>query len=206
MQTRISGTTAAAAMFAFICVGPLRAHHSSSMFDLSTPIWVKGTVLRYEPISPHAMIELEETNAEGQVQRWLIEGPFPGRLKRILSFQPAGSDEKIVQVGDMIEICGFALRDEVASQKFYADASVVSRRFVHGHVIVMPDGRMQSWGPYGKIDNCVRASDRTQSWLEFLNADPLAREFWCRASVRAPSVAPKAFIDEVNGLIAGSCP
>jgi hypothetical protein len=38
----------------------VQAHHSNGMFDLSTAIWVKGTVVRYEPVSPHAMIELEE--------------------------------------------------------------------------------------------------------------------------------------------------
>ena len=33
--------TYAAAITALACAGSLRAHHSSSMFDLSMPIWVK---------------------------------------------------------------------------------------------------------------------------------------------------------------------
>jgi hypothetical protein len=57
---------AAAAAGAFVALSgssPAEAHHSVGMFDLSTPIWVKGTVIAYEPIAPNAMIHLEETTA-----------------------------------------------------------------------------------------------------------------------------------------------
>ena len=60
--------TLAAALATLAFVAPLAAHHSMGMFDVATPLWVKGTVLRYQPISPHAMIELEATNAETWVE------------------------------------------------------------------------------------------------------------------------------------------
>jgi len=164
------------------------------MIDVSTSIWVKGTVVRYEAINPHTMIELEETRADGQVQRWTIEGPFPGRLQRILRLNGMAPDEDFVKAGDVIEVCGFRPKRRAP----YPDD--LSLFFVHGHVLVMPDGRMESWGPYGKLDNCVRPNDQPQAWLDFLNADPLAREFWCnsRAFVQVASTAPEGFVDEIN--------
>lgn len=69
----------------------------------------------------------------------------------------------------------------------------------------MPDGQMRAWGPYGKLDNCVRAHDKARAWLEFLNRDALARDLWCSGLRLTPtsSVAPKAFVEDVNrGLVA----
>jgi hypothetical protein len=153
------------------------------------------------------MIELEERREDGQVQRWTIEGPFPGRLNRILSLNRMGVDEDFLKVGDVIEVCGFALKEDVSSQRSSPDTDGLPPPFVHGHVLVMPDGQMQSWGPYGKIDNCVRPNDLTQSWLDFLNTDPLARDLWCgsRAFVRVASITPKAFVDEINSLMTNPC-
>ena len=37
---------------------------------------------------------------------------------------------------------------------------------VHGHVLVKSDGRMLSWGPYGKIDNCIRPGDTADKWVQ----------------------------------------
>jgi hypothetical protein len=54
MKQRIA--TWAATITALACASPLRAHHSISMFEVSAPIWVKGTVVRYEPKDPHVMI------------------------------------------------------------------------------------------------------------------------------------------------------
>ena len=65
----------AAAMAWLVCACPLRAHHSISMIDVSTPVWVKGTVALYEPVNPHVMIALDERTDDGQVRRWTVEGP-----------------------------------------------------------------------------------------------------------------------------------
>jgi hypothetical protein len=197
--------TGAVAIVALTCAGSLRAHHSLSMFDISTSIWVKGTVVRYEPVSPHAMIELEQMKEGGQVQRWTIEGPFPGRLNRILSHNGMAVSRDFLRVGDVIEVCGFALKQE--SQRLYSGTERSSAEFVHGHVLVMPDGRMQSWGPYGKIDNCVRPNDQAQPWANFLNTDPLAREFWCgnQGVVKGGTTVPKALVDEIDSLMTHPC-
>lgn len=54
---------------------PATAHHSISMFDLATPIWVKGTLVRLDRISPHAILTLEERIENGKGRRWTAEGP-----------------------------------------------------------------------------------------------------------------------------------
>jgi hypothetical protein len=89
----------------------------------------------------------------------------------------------------------------------YPDAEHPDNRFMHGHVVVMPDGYMQFWGPYGKIENCVRPSDTPASWAEFLNADPLAREFWCNTHAFANVAANRsqAFADEIASRMTSPC-
>jgi hypothetical protein len=198
---------AAAAFSAVAYVSSVQAHHSISMFDVSTPIWVKGTVVRYEPISPHAMIELEERTADGRIQRWSVEGPFPGRLQRILSFHNMSAEQRLVKPGEVIEVCGFDLRADLRARGVSTAPHDASVKFMHGHVIVMPDGHMQSWGPYGKLDNCVRPKDGAKTWGDFLNTEPLARDLWCsgRSNTKAASVAPKALVDEIDGLITNRC-
>src|SRR4249920_1196264 len=74
--------TCVAATAALACAGSLRAHHSISVIDITTPVWVKGTVVEYEPISPHAMIELDVRGADGETRRWTVQGPNLGRLER----------------------------------------------------------------------------------------------------------------------------
>lgn len=127
---------------ALACIGPVRAHHSASMFDMSTHIWLKGTVARYEPINPHALIELEERTDDGQVRRWTVEGPRLGRLAGL------GVDDDFLKVGDFIEVCGFFGKDDVLRD---------SR--VHGKVLVTPDGQKWQWGPYGRLESCVSPND-----------------------------------------------
>ena len=100
------------------------------MIDVSTSHWVKGTVVRYAPVSPHAMIELEERMKDGQAQRWTIEGPFPGRLNRILSLNGiSGGGADFLKPGDQIEVCGFFPKRSTGTSP---TDDAVARRFVHG--------------------------------------------------------------------------
>jgi hypothetical protein len=178
------------AVIAMILAGPLQAHHASSSIDLSTPIWVKGTVVRFDRINPHTIIELDEA-VGADLRRWRIEGPFLARLKR------TGVDERLLEPGDVIEACGFPLKD----------AAPDAQRLIHGHVIALPNGQLRLWGPYGKIDNCVRPADDRQRWLDLLTSDPLAKESWCdKARAAIPTRAEsKALVDELNRLLAQPC-
>jgi hypothetical protein len=197
---------AAAALAALALASSAGAHHSISVFDLSTPIWVRGTVVRYEPIAPHAMIYLDETTADGQVRRWRVEGPWPARLGWILENNGIVDGRDFFKPGDVIEICGFDMRAEIKAQRD-PNGPVLEGQFTHAQMVVMPDGRRQSWGGYGKMVNCVRPGDSIEAWIDFVNADPLARNIWCGGSrnTSAVTIAPQEFVDEVSRRIDEPC-
>jgi hypothetical protein len=197
--------TWAVAITALACVDPARAHHSVSMFELSMPIWLKGTVVGYEPVNPHALFSLEVRGDDGQVQQWTVEGPSLNGLIR------NGVPENFLKTGDVIEVCGFPYKADVLAR--IAVVRRVAQPFVHGHLLVMPDGGMRNWGGYGRLDNCVRAGDETRTWLNFLNNDAGARQRWCgsrntpidsRFFPVAP-IAPPALVDEITRLMARPC-
>lgn len=190
------------ALAALLCASPLRAHHSISMFDISTPIWVKGTVVNYAAANPHALIALEAPGEDGQVQRWTVEGPAANRLNRM----QIGAE--FLKGGEVIEVCGFAVKQEILSRPPPAGSGGFPPRFLHGHLLVMPDGRMQPWGPYGKLDNCLRTDDKRQAWVDFLNGDAVARELWCGRTRLPPatSVASADVVDAINRSLATPCP
>jgi hypothetical protein len=190
----------ATALAALSCVSSVAAHHSISMFDLGHPVWVKGTVVRFEPVNPHIVFALDESTANGQARRWTIEG------SGLNSFNRRGLSGDFLKAGDVIEVCGFALKEELARPD--ATAATLSRPDIHGHVLIMPDGHMQIFGGYGKTENCIRPGDELSRWVEFLNGDPMARGVWCmrRFGASFPSVAPQGFVAEVDRSMANPCP
>jgi hypothetical protein len=48
------------------------AHHSRSMF-VETPVWVTGTIVRYRPVDPRVMIELQEPQPGGAGRKWIVD-------------------------------------------------------------------------------------------------------------------------------------
>jgi predicted aconitase with swiveling domain len=182
------------------------AHHSQSMF-VAEPVWVTGTIVKYRPVDPHVMIELQEPLPDGNAKKWIVEGPRMARLEQILRNKGGIRPDQILKVGDRISVCGFPLKKDFASGNMYADWLPEQGRFVHGQVFIMPDGRMQSWGPYGTIDNCVRKGDAAKTWIDFLNQDPLAHKQWCDAMsyTRMAHHTPRAFVEEINRGMAARC-
>jgi Family of unknown function (DUF6152) len=164
------------------------AHHSISAIEITKPLWLQGTVTQYRPAHPHALTTLRVTTGNGTLEEWLIDGPTLARLERM----GAGGD--VLVVGDVIRVCGFAFKQHS------------SRKVLHGHVIVMPEGNMRLWGPYGKLDHCIRAEDTASIWIKFLRADALALASWCRRpSPQAPShAASPATVAQINRGV--SCP
>jgi hypothetical protein len=195
----------AAAIVMLAWVGAPDAHHSSSMFDISSPIWVKGRVIAYEAVNPHAMLVLEEDGADGTVRRWTVEGPHPGRTRR-MGVQP--------EPGDALEVCGFALKEGISLWSSPPDPYGLTEQFVHGHAVLMPDGHWELFGPYGSLAECIGSSDKPrETWLHFIdNADPSVRELWCgqrrfarQAGSRRSPPFPTELIDEINGQMANPC-
>jgi hypothetical protein len=153
------------------------------------------------------MIELAEPQPGGKANRWIVEGPRMGRLEQILQNNGGIKANQILKAGDRITVCGFPLKKDYAPERMYADWPPEQGRFVHGQVFVMPDGHMQSWGPYGVIDNCVRKRDAAKTWITFLNRDPLAQKQWCDAAsyTRLEHHTPAAFIGEINRELVAKC-
>jgi hypothetical protein len=203
MRSRI---VAAIAIAALAWSGLAPSHHSISTIDVSAPVWVKGVVVSYRAGSPHALLEMRAQGADGRQQRWTMEGPFPGRMARIISIY-GGSAEAYLKPGDAVEVCGFRPKSSYAVQRSYGNTTLDPAHFIHAQLLLMPDGQMRAWGPYGKLDNCVRSRDSAQDWLEFLNRDALARDLWCSGLriTQTPSVAPRALVEDVNRGLTTPC-
>jgi hypothetical protein len=208
-----TNTTCATVLAALACAGSLHAHHSGSMYA-TTPIWIKGTVVRFELIDPHTITTLEDRSEDGQVRRWAVEGPAEFQLDRL------GLRMDVPEVGDIIEFCAFPYKSAAELSRLFpgVDFSVMrtspvaedsSPQSVAGHIMVMPNGEKRLWEPHGLISECIRSSDeQRQPWLDFLDSNAGARQAWCEQKGRAhvqSTASLKGLFDEIDGLIGDPC-
>ena len=137
--------------------GSLLAHHSLANHDTTTAVRVKGTIVQFHQINPHSFIYLEQKDPDGQVRRWAIEGPSIVQLKR------RGLADDVLKPGDVIEVCGYLPKENVIWQIASTAPNAVSLagRLITAEVVVMPDGREQSWGDYG-FHKCFAPGFRDQ--------------------------------------------
>lgn len=144
------------------CPGALAAHHSIVQFDTSAPAWVKGTVVRFDPINPHVRFVLDETGADGRTQRWVVDGPAGNNIARM------GLGPDFLKPGDIVEVCGFVLKEDRASPRgATADASArpnaLPDRPLSGHLLVMPDGKRRFWSDYGVLEKCLAPGEDVET-------------------------------------------
>lgn len=57
------------------------AHHGLAAFDQTKKVTVTGTVTTFRFINPHAIVEFDVKDDNGQVQGWQAELTTPNRLK-----------------------------------------------------------------------------------------------------------------------------
>lgn len=57
------------------------AHHGLAAFDQTTKVTVTGTVTTFRFVNPHAVVEFDVKDDQGQVQAWQAELTTPNRLK-----------------------------------------------------------------------------------------------------------------------------
>ena len=133
------------AILAVASPGSLMAHHSLANHDTKTPVRVKGTVVEVHRINPHSIIFLEQIETDGTRQRWAVEGPAGFQLAR------RGVSPDFLKPGDVIEVCGYVPKDKTVWQiaATAPEAVSLSGRLITAELLVMPDGREQSWGDYG---------------------------------------------------------
>ena len=137
MKRVIAGGTAAVLMVA--ATGSLLAHHSLARFDTTTAIRVKGVIADVAWVNPHSIVYVDEKRPDGTIQRWAAEGPAGRQLDR------RGIGKDVFRVGDVIEVCGYTLKDDSE----VTTSTNVSGRVLAAEDMVLWDGKRRSWGDYG---------------------------------------------------------
>ena len=125
----------------------LLAHHSLANNDQNA-VHVKGKVVQIHLINPHSIVYVEEKGSDGNVRRWAVEGPSGFQLKR-------QGLESALKPGDVVDVCGYVPKEPLMWQIPSADpkGTSLAGRLITAELIVLADGREQSWGDYG-IHNC----------------------------------------------------
>jgi hypothetical protein len=61
---------------------PVSAHHSDAMFDREQVKELSGTVREFQFTNPHTWVQLNVSDAEGNVVEWSLEWGSPNQLGR----------------------------------------------------------------------------------------------------------------------------
>jgi hypothetical protein len=89
-----------------LAAAPLRAHHAfSAEFDVTKPMTLQGTLVKWEMINPHSWFHVDVKQPDGTVVSWMIEGGSPNQLIRL------GVTKNTLKVGTEITIEGYRSRD-----------------------------------------------------------------------------------------------
>lgn len=147
----MTGFVALLASFALPC--PLSAHHALGPFDPSTPIHVKGTVVRYAWASPHSAIIVEQKTGNGGTIRWALESTQPLRL-----LEASGFTKTSFKPGDVIEACGFAAKGVLSDRDGGPPAHFWLRgadRVMAPRLLLTQDGPKVDWSHFGPLEACI---------------------------------------------------
>ena len=78
--------------------GPVAAHHSPVMFDMTKSVTIEGTVVEFSWTNPHSSIQLDVPNASGAMERWGVEMGSPNSMVK------AGWKSTILKAGDHVSV------------------------------------------------------------------------------------------------------
>jgi hypothetical protein len=85
----------------------VEAHHSTTMFDHSKVMTIKGTVVEFRWTNPHVSVMINATTKDGEEPTpWLLEMTSPGNLVRA-----GGWSRTALKPGDHVEAELSPLRD-----------------------------------------------------------------------------------------------
>jgi len=144
-----------AVLVVLMSTGSTLAHHSLANHETTKAIRVKGTIVQFNKINPHSFIYVEEKLPDGQLRRWAVEGPG------IFLLQRRGLDN-LLKPGDVVEVCGYPPKENTIWQIASADGKTsLAGRLLTAELMVLPDGRVQSWEDYG-FHHCFPPDYRDQ--------------------------------------------
>jgi hypothetical protein len=78
--------------------GPVAAHHSPVMFDMTKSVTIEGTVVEFSWTNPHSSIQLDVPGAGGAMERWGVEMGSPNSMVR------AGWKSTLLKPGDRVSV------------------------------------------------------------------------------------------------------
>ena len=105
MKTSTFAKAAAAAAGLLCLAGPVAAHHSFAMFDLSQHKLIEGSVTAWNYNSPHSWLIIEAPDENGEMQSWSFEGAAPVHAAR------QGVNGKTFTKGEHVRIVMSPIRD-----------------------------------------------------------------------------------------------
>ena len=104
--TKLAGDLAALCVLA-AGISTVAAHHSTTMFDHSKTVVIKGTVVELRWVNPHVTLTINGSLQEGDAPAdWLMEMTSPGNLVRA-----GGWRRDAVKAGEKVEVVFSPLRD-----------------------------------------------------------------------------------------------
>ena len=139
------------------CV-PAYAHHSALLFETSTPIVVKGRIAEVKFANPHSSIFIDVMDSNSQPVRWAVENSGTLAMTR-----QRGFDEKTLQAGDPIEVCGYAPKPSTAAARGGTGSDTRrpapawwegASRVITGRLLILKNGPAEHWSHYGPLDAC----------------------------------------------------
>jgi hypothetical protein len=144
-----------AVLMALVSSASVLAHHSLANHDTTKAVRVKGTVVQVNLITPHSFFYLEEKTPEGQIRRWAVEGPAGVQLQR------RGISTDFLKLGAVIDVCGYVPKEATIWQIASPSGVSLAGRLITAELLVLPDGREQSWSGYG-VNKCFAEGHRDQ--------------------------------------------
>ena len=154
----------AVALAGLVLSGPLSAHHAARMFEMTTPIRVKGTVVRYLWANPHSAIIVGQKTEDGRTIRWALESSSPIRV-----LESRGFNKDSFKPGDVIEACGFAPKSAFSSRTETSNQGNArpgpvwvdgADRVITARLVLTQDGSKVHWSNYGPLELCYAPTAR----------------------------------------------
>lgn len=153
-------TRCSALIALLLLAAPMSAHHSVAVFETTVPIWVKGTVVRFNWGAPHTAIIVEQVEEDGTKIRWALENS--SRLDRL---EAMGYTSQSFKPGDPIEACGFAPRQQFTPRLPFTPGEDGeppgphwldgADRVITARLLLTQDGPELHWSHYGPIELCT---------------------------------------------------